>query len=767
MEEIGVAQGMTKTGKVYTPGNLGGTSKEAAPKLHVVETGIDDLWRKIQAREYSVVDHLNKTPAQISILSLLQNLDMHKNALMKVLSEAYVLAGITSGEMANMVGQVLESHKITFHEDELPPEGRSHNWALHITVQFEDKFITRVLIDGGSSLNICPLTTLKILGKGLHDIRIGSMNVKAFNGSQRAIIGEINLDLQMAGAVASTLHQTVKFEWNHQEVIIHGDGSNPLYTNQTVPIIENKRNLGRETYHCIERVNAIEKDRWWSKKIESILSWTGYEPSKGFGKKLHGITKPVQLQYHSTTFGLGYEYTWQKYQDWTPPWRAPYYPLEQPVPPLHQTFHQADIIWGSEEDEVLASIRKLFLDEEDMDCSAIVEDGEEDLTIQTMEEGVVLKTWTVAPSRARQDPGIIITYPDEPTIVTCNKTTQHKDNDSEDLEDHIIPEEIVKIVENFENKPKSNMKETEAVNLGNSEIVKETRISIHLSSSEKEGYIRFLKEYEDIFAWSYDDMTGQHDETGRKEQAIYYLSKKFTPYEACQKLRHYFYAYTTYLISRMDQLKYIFQKPMPTGKLAKWQILLSEFDIIYVTQKVVKGQALVDHLAENLVDGEYEPLKTYFPDEEVSFVGEEITEAYDGWRVFFDGVENFKGVGIRVVLVSETGQHYQRFGSISASGSRRMGYEEHQNIAILALCTRADQEVHKDRVKHIPRIQNEFADALASLSSIIQHPNKNFIDPIPIGIHKQLAYCAHVEEEIDENSWFHDTMGYLEKGEYP
>ncbi|XP_070039817.1 uncharacterized protein [Nicotiana tomentosiformis] len=125
-----------------------------------------------------------------------------------------------------------------------------------------------------------------------------------------------------------------------------------------------------------------------------------------------------------------------------------------------------------------------------------------------------------------------------------------------------------------------------------------------------------------------------------------------------QKLRHYFCAYTTYLISRMDPLKYIFQKPVPMGKLEKWQILLSEFDIIYVTHKAFKGQALADHLAENPVDREYEPLKMYFPEEEVSFVGEDIIEAYDGWRMFFDGATNFKGVGIRAVLVSETGQHY-------------------------------------------------------------------------------------------------------------
>ncbi|XP_070032223.1 uncharacterized protein [Nicotiana tomentosiformis] len=63
--------------------------------------------------------------------------------------------------------------------------------------------------------------------------------------------------------------------------------------------------------------------------------------------------------------------------------------------------------------------------------------------------------------------------------------------------------------------------------------------------------------------------------------------------------------------------------------------------------------------------------------------------------------------------------------------------------------------------------QNEFADTLATLSSMIQHPDNTFIDPTPIGIHKQATYCAHVEEEIDENPWFHDNKKYLEKGEYP
>jgi len=94
-----------------------------------------------------------------------------------------------------MVGQILESHKNTFHEDELPPEVLSHNMALHITVKCEDYFITRVMIDRGSSLNICPLITLRTLGKRLHEIKDGAINVKAFDGSQRSTIGEISLCL--------------------------------------------------------------------------------------------------------------------------------------------------------------------------------------------------------------------------------------------------------------------------------------------------------------------------------------------------------------------------------------------------------------------------------------------------------------------------------------------------------------------------------------------------------------------------------------------
>ncbi|XP_070017198.1 uncharacterized protein [Nicotiana sylvestris] len=97
------------------------------------------------------------------------------------------------------------------------------------------------------------------------------------------------------------------------------------------------------------------------------------------------------------------------------------------------------------------------------------------------------------------------------------------------------------------------------------------------------------------------------------------------------------------------------------------------------------------------------------------------------------------------------------------------------NIQELLVISDSDLLMHQElrkrftkiEFRHVTRIHNEFADALATLSSMIQHPDKNFIDPIPVRIHKQLAYCTHVEEETDENPWFHDIKEYLVRGEYP
>jgi len=65
--------------------------------------------------------------------------------------------------------------------------------------------------------------------------------------------------------------------------------------------------------------------------------------------------------------------------------------------------------------------------------------------------------------------------------------------------------------------------------------------------------------------------------------------------------------YTTWLVSKMDPVKYIFEKPALTGRIARWQVLLTEFDIVYVTQKAIKGSVLVDYQAQQFIN-DYQPM---------------------------------------------------------------------------------------------------------------------------------------------------------------
>ena len=55
--------------------------------------------------------------------------------------------------------------------------------------------------------------------------------------------------------------------------------------------------------------------------------------------------------------------------------------------------------------------------------------------------------------------------------------------------------------------------------------------------------------------------------------------------------------YATRLISHMDLIKYIFEKLAFIGKISHWQMLLSKFDIVFVTSKAIKGQAVANYLA--------------------------------------------------------------------------------------------------------------------------------------------------------------------------
>ena len=60
---------------------------------------------------------------------------------------------------------------------------------------------------------------------------------------------------------------------------------------------------------------------------------------------------------------------------------------------------------------------------------------------------------------------------------------------------------------------------------------------------------------------------------------------------------------------------------------------------------------------------------------------------------------------------------------------------------------------------HLPRSKNQFADALATLASMVQISDK--VKPLMIEVHDEPAHCMEIGE--DEKPWYYDIKNYLQK----
>ncbi|RDY07966.1 hypothetical protein CR513_07852, partial [Mucuna pruriens] len=105
---------------------------------------------------------------------------------------------------------------------------------------------------------------------------------------------------------------------------------------------------------------------------------------------------------------------------------------------------------------------------------------------------------------------------------------------------------------------------------------------------------------------------------------------------------------------------------------------LSEYDIVYTSQKAIKGSALAEQLAHHPVD-DYQPLLHEFLDEHIMSVEEARSGSeLAGWKLWFDGASNLLGNGIRVVLASLEGQCFPF--------STRLGFDCANNMAEYKAC---------------------------------------------------------------------------------
>jgi hypothetical protein len=125
-------------------------------------------------------------------------------------------------------------------------------------------------------------------------------------------------------------------------------------------------------------------------------------------------------------------------------------------------------------------------------------------------------------------------------------------------------------------------------------------------------------------------LLAQNNDDG-KEMSLYYLSRTLLGAEcnypniekiclslvfAEQKLQHYMLEHTVHLVSRADPLRYILSKMSLSRRMAKWAMFLSQFDIVFIPQKAMKGQALANFLAAHPIPEDF-PIDDDLPDEEV------------------------------------------------------------------------------------------------------------------------------------------------------
>src|SRR4051812_47625461 len=70
-----------------------------------------------------------------------------------------------------------------------------------------------------------------------------------------------------------------------------------------------------------------------------------------------------------------------------------------------------------------------------------------------------------------------------------------------------------------------------------------------------------------------------------------------------------------HVISKVNPLRLLMTKPSSlNGRLAKWAILFSQYDMHFLPQKAIKGQSIANFMAENPVFGS-EKLYEDIPDE--------------------------------------------------------------------------------------------------------------------------------------------------------
>ena len=146
-----------------------------------------------------------------------------------------------------------------------------------------------------------------------------------------------------------------------------------------------------------------------------------------------------------------------------------------------------------------------------------------------------------------------------------------------------------------------------------------------------------------------------------QQHPVYYVSKSLLDAEsrysyleklilalimASTKLRHYFETHTIHVKTNFP-IKSVLRKPELSGRMAKWAVKLSAYDIYYDPRTAIKSQALADFVADFSND----------IIQEAELEVQQLEESKDPWILYTDGASNVKGTILGILLKSPQGDN--------------------------------------------------------------------------------------------------------------
>ena len=164
---------------------------------------------------------------------------------------------------------------------------------------------------------------------------------------------------------------------------------------------------------------------------------------------------------------------------------------------------------------------------------------------------------------------------------------------------------------------------------------------------------------------------------------------------AARKLHPYFQAHTIEVPTEYP-MKQVLHTPEVSGRLMKWAIELSEFDIRYKPKTAIKGQVLADFVME------FAPVQLAEP--------AQSRDDLPIWKLSVDGASNAQGSGAGLILTSPEGidiEYALRFGFHASNNEA-----EYEAVIVglnLAHSLEVDQlEVHSDSQLVVRQIEDTY-----------------------------------------------------------